>query len=238
MARFACMTSALLWAMCSAARAEWAVALYTGSSWTRNSDLRVVQGASNSDATFADVHWEARPFEDAPYYGLRVAYFPNETAQLGCTFDFTHYKMYAQTDRETSVSGLWNGAPVNESALLATRVQALEISHGVNLTSLNAEYRWPGRWSPHVGAGVIGYWPHAEGTIDATSVGAGYRLAGSGAQVFGGGEYRLNRRIGLLVEGKAETGKLDIDLVSQTRVITHTRTLHALAGMTLHFSLE
>lgn len=33
-------------------------------------------------------------------------------------------------------------------------------------------------------------------------------------------------------------GKLDIDLVPQTRVVTHTRTLHALAGVMLHFSLE
>jgi hypothetical protein len=227
--------------MCSEARpAEWVLALYTGTSWTRNSDLRVVQDASDSDATFADVHWKARPFEDAPYYGLRVSYFPHEDARIGGTFDFTHYKMYAETDRASFVSGRWNGAPVNESALalLAARVQALEISHGVNLASLNAEYRWPGRWSSHIGAGIAGYWPHAEGMIDSRSVGADYRFAGSGAQVFGGGEYRLTRRVGLLVEGKAEVGKLDIDLVPQTRVVTHTRTLHALAGVTLHFSLE
>ena len=237
--RIAWLTFALPWVVCSDARAaEWVVSLYTGSSWTRNSDLRIVQAASDSDATFADVHWEARPFQDAPYYGLRVSYFPNEAARLGGTFDFTHYKMYAQTNRTTFVSGRWNGAPVNESAQLATRVQALEISHGVNLTSLNGDYRWPGRWSAHVGAGVIGYWPHAEGTIDSRSAGANYPFGGRGAQIFGGGEYRLNRHVGVFVEGKAEAGKLDIDLVPQTRLVTHTRTLHALAGVALHFSLQ
>jgi hypothetical protein len=230
-----------LFAMCSQAHAEWIVTLYTGSSWTRDSDLRVTQPASDSEATFGGVHWEARPFEDAPYYGLRVAYFPNDTARLGGTFDYTHYKMYAQTDRMTAVSGRWNGVPVNETALLAARVQALEISHGVNLTSLNAQYRWLGAargWSTYIGAGVVGYWPHAEGTINDVSVGADYSYNGNGVQVFGGGEYRLNRRVGLLVEGKAEAGKLDVDLVPQTRIVTHTRTLHALAGVTLHFSLE
>ncbi|HVY80557.1 MAG TPA: hypothetical protein VG994_06195 [Steroidobacteraceae bacterium] len=233
----------LLVATCEQARAEWILALDTGSSWTRESTLHVTQSASDSDATFGDVHWKARPFEDSPYYGLRIAYYPSAAARLGGTFDFTHYKMYAQTDRTTSVSGRWNGVPLNERAPLASRVQALEISHGVNLAALNAEYRWShadsiGRfargWSAHAGAGLVGYWPHAEGLLNDVSVGADYRHAGSGVQIFGGGEYRLNRRFGLLIEGKAEAGKLDIDLVPQTGIVTHTRTLHALAGVTLH----
>lgn len=236
--RVAYTAVASLFALCAEARAEWIVSLYTGSSWSRHSDLRVVQPPSNSDATFGDVHWDARPFEDAPYYGLRVAYFANSSPRFGGTFDYTHYKMYAQTQRVTAVRGLWNGGPVNEAASLATRVQTLEISHGVNLASLNAEYRWPevGRWSAHIGGGVVGYWPHAEGTINALSVGADYHLAGGGAQVFAGGEYRLARHLGLLIQGKAEAGKLDIDLAPQTRLVTHTHTLHALTGISLHFS--
>lgn len=234
--RTAGITFGLLLAMTSEAHAEWVVSLYTGTSDTRRSDLRIVQPASDSDATFADVRWKARPFEDAPYYGVRVAWYPNAEGRLGATFDFTHYKMYADTDRLTAVAGRWNGAPLNESALLANRVQALEISHGVNLASLNAEYRWPGRWSPHIGAGIVGYWPHAEGTINATSVGADYHFAGGGGQIFGGIEYRLSRRVGVFVEGKGDAGKLDIDLAPATRLVTHTRTVHALAGVTLHFS--
>ncbi|HVY80732.1 MAG TPA: hypothetical protein VG994_07105 [Steroidobacteraceae bacterium] len=241
--RIAIVLCVFLVATCEEARAEWVLELYTGSSWTRDSNLRVTQSASDSDATFGDVHWEARPFEDSPYYGLRVAYYPSAAARLGATFDFTHYKMYAVTDRTTSVSGRWNGVPLNERAPLASRVQALEISHGVNLAALNAEYRWTDAdsvggfargWSTHAGAGIVGYWPHAEGLINDVPVGADYRYAGSGVQIFGGGEYRLNRRFGLLIEGKAEAGKLDIDLVPQTRIVTHTRTLHALAGVTLH----
>src|SRR5207245_8172832 len=72
---------------------------------------------------------------------------------FGGNLDFTHYKMYAETDRVTAVEGRWNGSRVREFALMKTRVQNFEISHGVNLTSLNADYRW--RAESHSSFGLI-----------------------------------------------------------------------------------
>jgi hypothetical protein len=230
--------------LCSVARAELVVSVYTGTSHTWTSDLRVRQSASSSDATFHNVHWSARPFQTAPYYGIRVSYFPHDSPRLGGTFDFTHYKMYADTNRSAWVRGTWNGSPVNQPAAINTRIQNFEISHGVNLTSLNVQYRWRGtfeagggtsRWEPHVGVGVVGYLPHAEGSFNGVSSSANYPLAGFGGQMFAGAEYRLYKHVGLLVETKFDAGSLDIDLTPSTRVETDVRTLHVLGGLALHF---
>lgn len=228
----------------STAHAELIVSVYTGTSHTWASDLRIRQSASGSDATFQDVHWQAHPFRPAPYYGVRISYFPETQPRFGGTFDFTHYKMYADTDRTLWVRGVWNGSPVNQSAAMSTRIQSFEISHGVNLTSLNAQYRWPSsfnanggtsHWEPHVGAGVVGYFPHAEGSINGVPSSANYPFAGFGGQVFAGTEYRLHKYVGLLVETKFDAGRLDIGLNPATQAETDTRTLHILGGVALHF---
>jgi hypothetical protein len=228
---------------CSPAHAEWLVSLYTGTSHTRASHLRVQQTASDSDVTFDSVQWQPKPFEDAPYYGLSFAYFPSDIARWGGSFDYTHYKMYADTARSTRVAGRWNGASVDEFVPINSRIDALEISHGVNLISLNAERRWSfvqstgifSRVTSVLGAGLVGYGPHAEGSINGVPSGADYRFAGGGAQIFGTGEYRLAKHVGLFVQTKFDAGTLKIDLQPEARLETHTRTLHTLGGLSLHF---
>jgi hypothetical protein len=234
----------LLLVIPSAAHPEFVVSAYTGTSHTWASDLQIRQSTSASDADFQDVHWAAHPFREAPYYGIRVSYFPRDAPGLGGTFDFTHYKMYAETDRAVRIRGTWNGSPINQSALMNKRIQNFEISHGVNLTSLNVQYRWKGafsfgggtsRWEPHVGAGLVGYLPHAEGSINGVPSSANYPFGGLGGQIFAGTEYRLCRHIGLFAETKFDAGRLDISLVPATRAETNVRTLHAVAGLALHF---
>lgn len=226
------------------AHAEWVVSAYTGTSHTWASDLRIRQDGSASNATFQGVHWAAHPFEAAPYYGIRITYFPGDAPRLGGTFDFTHYKMYADTGRAVWVRGTWNGSPINQYAPMNTRVQNFELSHGVNLTSVNVQYRWRGafdtlqgtsRWEPHIGVGLVGYLPHAEGSINGVPSSANYPLAGFGGQIFAGTEYRLCRHIGLLVETKFDAGNLGIDLDPATTADTSVRTLHIIGGLAMHF---
>lgn len=228
---------------CSTARAELAISLYTGTSHTHSSDLRVRQTSSDSDATFEHVHWQAQPFQGAPYYGLSLTYFPSAPAQWGGGLDFTHYKMVADVGRVLPVRGRWNGAPVNESAPMSSRIPHLEISHGVNLISLNLARRWSldgagaflSRLQPELGAGVVGYLPHAEGSINDVPTGADYRWAGGGYQIFAGGEYRLTTHVSLLLRTKFDSGALNIDLQPDARLETHTRTWHAIGGVSIHF---
>jgi hypothetical protein len=232
-----------LLSLASAARAEVTLAVYTGTSRTHSSDMRIQQPATGTNAEFHGVTWDARPFHPAPYYGIRLTWFPSRIARLGGGIDFTHYKMYADTNRMIEVRGAWNGVPINAVVPMRSLVNSFEISHGVNLTSLNIVYRWaadrktgrPYLWQPYVGAGVAMYLPHAEGTINGVGASANYRRAGEGYQLFAGAEYRPLSHLGIFADTKFDNGSLDIDLAPGIRAQTRTRTFHALAGLAWHF---
>lgn len=104
---------------------------YIGTSFTRDSDLRITR--PGTDMTIRDVQWDAHPFNrGAPYYGLRLTRFFEQQPNWGVALDFTHYKMYAKTDRTVSVDGTWKGAAVGGSAPMERYVQHFEISHSEN----------------------------------------------------------------------------------------------------------
>jgi len=233
---------------CSCARAEWVATLYTGDSHTYATPLTIIQPGTQSDATLSPVSWAPHPLgHGAPYYGIRVSYFPGGRSHVGATFDFTHYKMYAETEEPGYFRGEWNGKPVNAFTNVAAGVQSLEIAHGVNLVSLNAQYRWnplfdDGPWQTHIGAGLVAYVPHADGIIDKVGVDENYEYGGMGGQIFGGAEYTLparwqpqNMRFTLLIESKLDSGKLDLHLDPDTQLETRVTTLHLIAGVSLHF---
>lgn len=240
--------AAALFALAPRARAEWVLTLYTGASHTYASTLHISQSSTGSDAEFASVAWAAHPFAlGLPYFGARLAWSGKSTAHVAALIDFTHYKMYAETAERVRAQGLWGHAPFYAYVPLGTFVQHLEISHGVNLTSLGAEYRWnpgfgDGPWQPHIGAGLDVYLPQAEGTIGGVGASSNYQYAGWGAQLFAGTEYALPRRwgprwmrIAALLESKLDHGNLDMDLDPSTDVRTRVTTLHLIGGLSLHF---
>ncbi len=243
-----CSTFVGLLGFCSCAHAEWVATFYTGDSHTYSSDLSVLQPGTHSDASFDQVSWAPHPLgHGAPYYGVRISYFPPASPHLGVTFDFTHYKMYAETAELTDMRGEWNGKPVDGYVPLASAVQSLEIAHGVNLVSLDAQYRWDagsegGPWQMQVGAGPGVYVPHSDGVIDGVGVDEGYQYGGFGGQIFGGAEYRLpaswqpkHLSISLLAEGKLDGGNIDLHLAPDTHIDTRVTTVHVIAGVSLHF---
>jgi hypothetical protein len=233
---------------CCSAHAEWVATFYTGDSHTYASSLRVIQPGTQTDATFGQVSWAPHPLgHGAPYYGVRLSYFPSGPSHVGATFDFTHYKMYAETEEPSTLRGDWNGKPVYAYENVGAGIQSLEIAHGVNLVSLNGQYRWnpsfdDGPWQTHVGAGIVAYVPHADGIINGVGVDESYQYGGLGGQIFGGAEYSLparwqpkSLRWTLLVEGKLDGGDINLNLDPDTRIETRVTTLHLIAGVSIHF---
>ena len=221
------------------ASAENIFAIYAGTSFTRNSDLHLTQRGTGTDLTVHDVHWDADPFKAAPYYGLRFTHFFDQRPNWGVALDFTHYKMYAQTDRGVSVKGTWKGTAVDSSARMDQYVQHFEISHGVNMLSLNGIYRWlnpffDGRLQPYAGAGLAYYRPHSENTVDNISHETGYDPSGFGYQLMGGVQYRLSRQWGVFAEVKFNSGTAKID-IADGQAETSLRTFHALGGVHYRF---
>jgi len=230
----------LLAAISGVAHAETQLAIYTGTSLSRDSDLRISQPGSATDLALRGVQWDARPFHPAPYYGLRASYFPDQAENWGLAVDYTHYKMYARTDRYVPVDGAWRGTHVSAVAPMNQYVQQFELSHGVNLVSLNAVYRWPqpgpaaGRVVPYVGAGIAHYRPHSENQVGGVAHETSYVPSGLGYQLFGGAQYRWTERTALFAEGKFNAGTAKVDIAGG-HAETALRTFHLLGGVSFAF---
>jgi hypothetical protein len=228
-------------ALSGSARADWEITLYTGDSYTFPSDLRVQQSITDSDAVFSHVSWAPHPFAlGAAYYGLSISFFPRSGAPFGGFLDRTHYKMYAETSERVQARGTWERAPLDQYAPLGERVQNLQIAHGINLTSLGAEYRWnatfeDGPWETYVGAGPLVYLPHSEGAINSIPENGGYQYGGAGGQVLGGTELRLSQHVALMMAGKFDAGSVELDLDPAARISTEVRTLNLIGGVSFHF---
>lgn len=218
--------------------AEARFSAYTGTSWTRDSDLRVTQPGLGTDLVARDVHWDAKATQPAPYYGLRLTYFDARRPAWGAALDYTHYKMYADTGRVVNVEGRWRGAPAGGSVPLNQHVQQFELSHGVNVISLNGLYRWIdprlGQLEPYAGVGVAHYRPHAESMVGGLPFETGYQPSGFGYQVLAGAHYRMTDRTGVFIETKFNSGTARVDIASG-RAETPLRTVHLVGGVSYGF---
>jgi lipid A oxidase len=223
-----------------AASAENVFSLYGGTSFTRNSDLHLTQPGRGTAITVEDVKWKAEAFKPSPYYGLRFTHFFDQMPNWGVALDFTHYKMIAQTGRTVAVNGTLKGAAISGSTPMDRYVQHFELSHGMNMLSINAIYRWLGtglpdnRLQPYVGAGLAYYRPHSENEVDRAPHETGYQSSGTGYQLLAGVQYRLSRRWSAFAEAKFNSGTAKVD-IDNGRAETSVRTFHALAGLSYSF---
>src|SRR5205823_9839741 len=129
----------------------------------------------------------------------RLTHFLESQPGWGAALDFTHYKIYARTDRSVTTAGVWQGTPVGATALMSQYVQRFEISHGVNVLSVNGLHRWSiagDRFQPYVGAGLGYYVPHAESMVGDRWHETGYQGSGVGYQLFAGLHVRLSQQVG------------------------------------------
>jgi len=220
------------------ASAENVFSVYTGSSFTRDSTLHLTQ--PGTALSLDKVEWDADPFKAAPYYGLRLTHFYDQYPRWGIALDFTHYKMYAKTARLVQAEGIWKGAPVSGPFPMQQYVQQFEISHGVNVLSLNGIYRWTDstmwgmRLQPYVGAGLAYYRPHSESIVDNVPHASGYDASGFGYQLLVGARYQFTQRIGAFVEAKFNHGTAEVSIAGG-RADTPLRTFHAIAGLGYSF---
>ncbi|OWW18455.1 hypothetical protein AYR66_00430 [Noviherbaspirillum denitrificans] len=190
--------------------------------------------------TFRDVDWSARPLHPAPYYGLRYTHFFTTSPAWAVAVDYTHYKVYAKTDRTVLVQGLWNGSTVNTTAPLANYVQQFEISHGVNMLSINGIYRWQnlaiatGKLQPYAGIGLVYYWMHSESTVGGVFHETSYQSSGNGLQVLAGAQYKITPQVYAFAEAKFNRARADVN-ITDGQADTRLRTLHALVGLSYAF---
>lgn|SRR5574340_93452 len=240
----ALLAAAALAGLADIALAETTASFYLGSSRTRNSDVRITQPGTASDATFRSVGWDTESFRNPYYYGIRVSHFFEDRPDWGVGFDFTHDKVYARTGEVVHVDGAWNGAPVNEDAAMNQRVQSFGMSHGVNILALNGYHRWMlqtsgafprGRWQPYAGAGLSYYLLHPENVVNGQKNSESFQGGGYGYQLLGGLQYGLTPTVGVFIEAKYNSGKVEVETAGGGRGETELKSSQLLAGASVAF---
>ncbi|MCL4768270.1 MAG: hypothetical protein KJZ80_18780 [Hyphomicrobiaceae bacterium] len=168
---------------------------YTGAPYTYPGDVRF-QKPDGSELTVHDVGWDARPFDDPIYYGVRVARWSG-MSPFGSMVDFTHSKVYSQREQEVRLSGQGPDAALPATRKIRDIFHHFEFTHGHNMLTLNGLFRLPWRtkaFSPYVGLGAGVSIPHTEvqfrGERGRTYE---YQLTGPVLQVVAGLEIRVPR---------------------------------------------
>lgn len=210
--------------------ADVVLSFYIGASQTRPSDLHVVQQQRANDATMHDVTWRGYPFRFEIYYGLRLTYTPPYHSAMRIALDYTHLKVYAETNATLTQGGTWHGQPLHETAPVRERVQSIEMTHGLNMLGLSFLQRLSGSQSAefYAGGGPVIFVPHTESRVDSLQHETGYRYGGAGFQFAAGVRGCIARRP-VFVESKYSNGAPIVG-IAQGSAQTGIHTVHELAG--------
>jgi hypothetical protein len=213
------------------ALADIVLSFYIGASQTRPSPLHVVQPPRANDATMDRVTWYGYPFRFEIYYGIRLTYAPPNNPAMRFALDYTHMKVYADTDAVVTQTGTWHGTPLRASAPLRDRVQSIEMTHGLNMLGFSVLQRLAGSGSEafYAGGGPVIFIPHTESRIDSAAFDSGYRYGGSGFQVLAGAQGCM-RGHQVFAETKYANGA-PIVRIAQGWAQTGLHAVHELAGV-------
>lgn len=211
--------------------ADIVLSFYLGGSQTRPSDLRVVQTARGNDATIHAVRWHGYPFRFEVYYGVRLTYTPPGHPWTRFALDYTHYKIYAETDNSAIQDGTWHGMPLTQNAPMRERVQSFEMTHGLNMLGISAlqQLSGPPGSGIYAGGGPVVYLPHSESRVDGEPYGGRYEYAGSGFQALMGARGCAGN-VPLFAEIKRDRGVPHVTIARGTAQ-TVVETVHELAGL-------
>jgi lipid A oxidase len=223
-----------------ASSGEWAASFYGGKARTGASEVTLNQ-PGGTDLRFDKVSWDDESFKPPIYWGARLTRWSESAAGWGAALDFTHAKMSARPEQVVHVSGTSAGAQVNADQALGGTFASLSFTHGFNLLTANALYRWQawqsstlGEISPYAGAGLGVAWPHVEIAAGGQTT-AEYQVAGPALQGLVGLDLKAFDRVSVFVEYKLSRADMRIDIAGGGSVRLNPATQHAIVGGTYRF---
>ncbi|MEJ2362491.1 MAG: outer membrane beta-barrel protein [Gammaproteobacteria bacterium] len=223
----------LLMPLC--AHAQLDVTIYSGVSDSRNSDVQLTQPV-NTSLTFHNVSWDDQSLDNPVYWGARLTYWFPHARRWGMAVDFTHAKIHADLRATVNVTGTRAGSTVNDQEVLGNTFSVLAMSHGFNLLTINAMYRWMSqpRLQPFIGFGAGLAYPHVEVKINSSHTDE-YQLAGWAINGMTGLNYDLGKGFALFAEYKISYADMKADLNGGGTLKTKVWTNHLNLGVTYHF---
>ncbi|HXT50733.1 MAG TPA: hypothetical protein VN811_06795 [Thermoanaerobaculia bacterium] len=207
------------------ARAQLTLTLRQGKGWVESSDLRLSR--PNTDVTLRDVTWKDDSYRSPIYYGVGLTWWLPRHREWGVGLDLTHAKAILETEESALAQGTLDGRRVDGPVLVRDVVPALQLSHGLNLATLNGYRRWwaaPRGEAPTgvalylgVGAGVA--LPHVEAQVAGIRTDE-YQLAGPAARALAGLDVPFDEHISLVGEAILSWADLRADLTGGDEVRT------------------
>jgi hypothetical protein len=185
------LIAALLAGARPAAAAVWSLEAFLGTSFSAHSKLTVRQ--EGEPVLEHTAHWETRPFNDSPYYALRLARWGE---RWGLHLDLLHHKIY-----------LDNPTP---------EIQKFEITYGYNLVSIAPAWR-SGAWTLFVGVGPVLTNPSSiirnqERRHEGGLLGTGYHVDGVHAQLGVNRRFRVGDTFFLTADLRGSAAWANVDV--------------------------
>lgn len=196
------------------ARAELEISAYTGYSESFSSDVTVTEGGTST--TFRNVDWSEENFSAPIYYGVRAGWWFDPRSNWGVAVDFTHAKVKADPPPPP--------------------LRRLEFTHGYNLLTANALYRYrtDTRLTPYLGLGAGVAILHVEVDTGASRT-FEYQVAGFAVQGLIGVDYRVWRGLSVFGEDKVSYSSNNADLTGGGTLETEIWTNHLVFGLRYRF---
>ena len=224
------------------ADADWMASAFLGHVWTRSSTVTLALPDRQTAVEVGGVEYRAESLTSPQYYGYRVTWIPDAHSWIGVEAEVIHAKVYAEADREVRFRGTLNGADTDATLPLSSVVQRLAMSHGLNFIFANVVLRRG--FGPIDAAGRprlalvarVGAGPtvaHAETTVENVNRDQ-YESGGVGAQVAGGFEAFVWKRLAVIGEYKFTRATPQLELVGGT-ITVPARSHHVVGGLAYRF---
>ncbi|NIM16791.1 MAG: outer membrane beta-barrel protein [Candidatus Aminicenantes bacterium] len=189
-----------------------------------------------------------------PYYNYRFIYFLKKNPHIGIGYEFTHLKVFLlDKNQRVRMSGIYNGAPIDQTVTVGDYLDTFSVSHGVNHVGLHLVYRWmlkktpvikDGRLQPYVGLSFGPTISHLElntkenGVPRKRAYSFQFSLRNWGLGLGTGVRYKPWRHFGFYLEYKltySSLHSLHFDELDNTNVSLDFFTHHLQWGMSLMF---
>ncbi len=223
------------------AHSQVVAGIYFGDAHTASSSLSMQTPATATNLLITPVSYATHAFQAPLYYGYHAGYFFRRFRRyLGLEGEFTHLKVFAETNKQAQITGLLHGIPVNETTPIDTIVQYFNITHGVNLLTGNLVARkfflQTGArprliLSARAGAGIT--IPHPENEILGIPNVQHYQIGSPAWQLGADGEIRLWRALYFDTGFRYTRTRESVDIAAGTAT-SLLNSFHLLGGFTWH----
>ena len=234
---------ALLLLVSPSARAQRLVlSFYSGNTFTKPSDVHIIQPSTNSDFTIRGMRFDSHWSREAPYYGTRLGTWFSGNSSVGTDLEFRHHKMFGRVNALRPLDGLIQGKSIHGVEKVDRFVRDFRLTDGVNTLATNLYLRESlggaghyerGAAQGYTAVGAPYYITYAHANVNGVAhPKGGYRGIGSGLHFFVGLRYGITDRFGVFGEiGYSEARKKTVEIGQGGTATLDIRTFHYNGGI-------